>query len=101
MSVRQVLEQLAAKRSSAYTTVMTVVDNLHRKGFLERDDSERAYLYWPRQTREAYVADLMREVLGDSTDQGQALLHFVRGISADEAELLRHAMRRRRPGTAS
>lgn len=37
MSVRRVLEQLNSDRDLAYTTVMTVLDNLHRKGIAERD----------------------------------------------------------------
>ncbi len=95
LSVRQVLERLPPRRGLGYTTVMTVLDNLHRKGLLERDPSGRAYLYWPRQTREAYTAELMHEALGSSGDPGAALLHFVRAISAEEAGLLRRAIRER------
>lgn len=97
-SVRQVLERLPPGRNLAYTTVMTVLDNLHRKGFLDRDESGRAYLYWPRQTREAYVAELMREALDDVDDRGAALLHFVRSMSPDETRLLRRVMRGRPSG---
>ena len=32
--VREVVEALQPERPSAYTTVMTVMDNLHRKGWL-------------------------------------------------------------------
>ncbi|MDA8393197.1 MAG: BlaI/MecI/CopY family transcriptional regulator, partial [Actinomycetota bacterium] len=36
LSVREVLEDLRGERALAYTTVMTVMDNLHRKGWLVR-----------------------------------------------------------------
>jgi predicted transcriptional regulator len=35
----------------AYTTLMTTLDRLHRKGLLERTKHGRAFLYWPRMSR--------------------------------------------------
>lgn len=37
VTVRDVVEALQQDRSIAYTTVMTVMDNLHSKGFLGRE----------------------------------------------------------------
>ncbi len=45
-SVRDVVEKLESKL--AYTTVMTTLDRLYKKGLLERQKSERAFLYSPR-----------------------------------------------------
>ncbi|MGO8684689.1 MAG: BlaI/MecI/CopY family transcriptional regulator [Thermoleophilia bacterium] len=45
VSVRDVYEQLLKERRIAYTTVMTVMDNLHKKGLLARDDAGIAFLY--------------------------------------------------------
>jgi predicted transcriptional regulator len=45
-SVRDVVEKLASKL--AYTTVMTTLDRLYKKGLLDRRKSERAFLYSPR-----------------------------------------------------
>jgi hypothetical protein len=45
-SVRDVVERLNSKL--AYTTVMTTLDRLFKKGLLEREKSERAFLYSPR-----------------------------------------------------
>ena len=39
-------------RPLAYTTVMTTLDRLFKKGWLERRKSERAYLYSARQSRQ-------------------------------------------------
>ncbi len=42
-SVREVLEDLNDERPLAYTTIMTVMDNLHRKGMLSRGLEGRAF----------------------------------------------------------
>jgi predicted transcriptional regulator len=48
-NVHDVIERLG--RPLAYTTVMTTLDRLYKKGFLSRHKSERAFLYSTRQTR--------------------------------------------------
>src|ERR1700730_6291907 len=48
-NVRDVAERLA--RPLAYTTVMTTLDRLYKKGLLERRKSDRAFLYSPRYSR--------------------------------------------------
>ena len=48
-NVRDVAERLA--RPLAYTTVMTTLDRLYKKGLLERSKSDRAFLYSPRYSR--------------------------------------------------
>lgn len=94
MSVREVREALTDRREWAYTTVMTVMNNLHKKGWLQRQPKGRAFVYQPVASREAYVAELMGEALRDSEDRPAALLHFVRGISQEDSEALRGALAR-------
>jgi len=48
-NVHDVIERLG--RPLAYTTVMTTLDRLYKKGLLSRHKSERAFLYSTRQTR--------------------------------------------------
>jgi predicted transcriptional regulator len=48
-NVHDVVEKLG--RPLAYTTVMTTLDRLYKKGFLNRRKSERAFQYATRQTR--------------------------------------------------
>ncbi len=48
-SVHDVVQQLA--RPLAYTTVMTTLDRLFKKGLLDRRKSERAFFYSPRWSR--------------------------------------------------
>ncbi|MGH9364576.1 MAG: BlaI/MecI/CopY family transcriptional regulator [Thermoanaerobaculia bacterium] len=48
---------------TAYTTLMTTLDRLHRKGFLDREKAGRAYLYRPRYTREELPARMAADAL--------------------------------------
>jgi predicted transcriptional regulator len=89
VAVRDVLEELQRERAIAYTTVMTVLDNLHRKGMVTREKAGRAYRYRPSYTREEHTAALMEQVLAGSGDRGAALMHFVEQMPADEIRRLR------------
>jgi predicted transcriptional regulator len=51
-NVHQVAQRL--ERPLAYTTVMTTLDRLYKKGWLERRKSERAYHYSARQSRQEW-----------------------------------------------
>ena len=91
-TVRDVLEELRRTRSIAYTTVMTVMDNLYRKGFLAREMQGRAWRYEPVKTREQFTADLMVEVLEGAKDRTGTLVHFLDAISAKELRKLRRLL---------
>lgn len=97
LSVREVREML--DRPLAHTTVMTVLDNLFKKGWLDREARGTAYIYRPRTPRQEYSTGLMREALEDSGDARATLVQFVQDISDEEAAALRAALRyhRRRP----
>ena len=92
-TVREVVDDLNKTRPVAYTTVMTVTNILHSKGWLLRDKQGRAWLYTPVRSREAYAAALMENGLGESKDRSAALVHFVEGMSEDEVAALREALR--------
>lgn len=94
-TVREVVDELRHQRDSAYTTVLTVVNILHRKGWLRRDRSGRgrAARYEPTMTREQYAAALMRTALEGIDDTAAVLAHFVRQGSAGEAAELRAVLR--------
>lgn len=94
VTVREVLEDLRNRRPVAYTTIMTVMDNLHRKGALVRELAGRAYYYQPAQTREQHVATLLGEVLETAKDRTAALVGFVDGMSPAEISALRRALAR-------
>ncbi len=46
-SVKDVWEKVNPARGLAYTTVMTVLEKMHRKGFLSQRKKGKAYLYSP------------------------------------------------------
>lgn len=97
VTVREVLEDLQQERSIAYTTVMTVMDNLHQKGWVRREVDGRAYRYTAVSTRAAYSAALMNEAWSRSDNPAAALVAFFGMMSAEQREALRDAMRVVRP----
>lgn len=50
---------------TAYTTWMTTLDRLYKKGLFAREKEGRAYLYTPRLTREEFERGVAEDVLGD------------------------------------
>ncbi|WP_353952134.1 BlaI/MecI/CopY family transcriptional regulator [Knoellia sp. S7-12] len=91
-SVRDVLEALPADRNLAYTTVMTVLDRLSKKGLVTRERDGRAWRYTPAGTRESLTAETMRASLGDASDRRATLLHFLDGATPEELDDLRAAL---------
>ncbi len=101
LTVRQVHERLAAggaggaSRELAYTTVMTVLDRLAKKGVVRQERADRAYRYSAVQTREQMTAELMLDALGaapDGATRDAALVHFVGRVGPAAAAALRAAL---------
>ncbi len=92
-SVRDVLGELQTAKPLAYTTVMTVLDNLHRKGAVTREMAGRAWLYRPACTREEHTAGLLRDVLSAGGDRRAALMHFVSELEPDDIAELQAAVK--------
>ncbi|MBJ6633930.1 BlaI/MecI/CopY family transcriptional regulator [Streptomyces sp. I5] len=93
VTVREVLEDLQKERSIAYTTVMTVMDNLHQKGWVRRESEGRAYRYEAVSTRAAYAAALMNEAWSRSDNAAAALVAFFGMMSEEQRRALQDAMR--------
>ncbi len=91
-TVREVLDNLNQDRTLAYTTVMTVMDNLHRKGVLTRVVDGRAYRYRPAHSRAEYSAELIAGILVDAEDRAAPLLRFVEQMTPEEVGRLRAAL---------
>ena len=90
--VREVVDDLRGDRPLAYTTVMTVMENLYQKGWLRRGRDGRAWRYEPTGSRSGYTAALMNSALATSTDRRTALAHFVLQMSPHDAALLEQAL---------
>ncbi|KUF15622.1 hypothetical protein AT728_26410 [Streptomyces silvensis] len=93
VTVREVLEDLQQERSIAYTTVMTVLDNLHQKGWVRREAEGRAYRYEAVSTRAAYAAALMNEAWSQSDNPAAALVAFFGMMSPQQRQALSDAVR--------
>lgn len=66
VSVRDVYESM--ERRLAYTTIMTTLDRLHRKGVLDREQEGRAFVYRTRITREQIALNGLQRALARVTD---------------------------------
>ena len=100
VTVRDLLGEMRQEREIAYTTVMSTMDNLYRKGWLDRVREGKAYRYTSTASREEYSARLMREALADGGDAEVVLSHFVAQIGSGESDALRSVLSklRGRPG---
>lgn len=81
--VRDVHEALAQSREIAYTTVMTVLDRLAKKGIVTRHLEGRAWLYQPARSRLDLYADTVTEAL--ATLEPEERLYVLRGLLAQES----------------
>ncbi|MEX0834584.1 MAG: BlaI/MecI/CopY family transcriptional regulator, partial [Nitriliruptor sp.] len=62
-TVRDVHDDLAARRNIAYTTVMTTMSRLATKGLLVRDTQGLAHRYRPAVSRDRYARSAVGDVL--------------------------------------
>lgn len=92
LTVREIHTALTGDRDLAYNTVLTVTDNLYKKGWLTREPAGRAHRYHAKASREEYGAGLMRAALDAAGDPRQALLQLIGTMSGDETAALRAAL---------
>jgi BlaI family penicillinase repressor len=85
-TVREIRDALAARRPRAYTTIMTIMDRLARKGVVERRKAGRAYIYranlTAEQARSQAIGQVIENFFAGSKD---ALLSHLDGHSAAPA----------------
>ena len=82
MSVRDVQAALAKERDLAYTTVMTVLDRLAKKGVVARELDGRAWLYRPARSRlDLFVATITDALEGLTEEERAEVLGRVAAAS--------------------
>lgn len=86
------VQAACAEHDLAYTTVRTVLNRLAEKGLVRRVQADRAWLYEPVASREAFIAELMLQALELTGDREAALAAFARVVKPSEAEALRQAL---------
>lgn len=94
VTVRDLFDELSGERAIAYTTVMSTMDNLHRKGCLTREKEGKAYRYTAVASRDEYSARLMHEALTEAADTEAVLTHFVERMDGAQSDTLRAVLRR-------
>lgn len=90
ISVRDLHQELAGRL--AYTTVMTTLDRLYKKGLLRRRKQGKAFLYVPACTEQQYQEQLTGHLFGvvlrENKDSNAVLSCFVETISENDREML-------------
>jgi|SRR5581483_5314900 predicted transcriptional regulator len=93
-TVRDVYEALRERRRVAYTTVMTMMNILQAKGYLTKEQTDRAYRYSPARPERTVVRSMVREFVNRVFDGAPRalLVHLVKDSrlsDKDRAELQR------------
>ncbi|MEE9142254.1 MAG: BlaI/MecI/CopY family transcriptional regulator [Gammaproteobacteria bacterium] len=69
-TVGQIRDLMAEDNDVGYTTVLKLLQIMHQKGLVERDESQRAHVYMPRlskeQTQQQMVGDLVSRLFDGS-----------------------------------
>jgi predicted transcriptional regulator len=89
-TVRDVYEDLRGRKTTAYTTVMTMMNILEAKGHLVKRPDGRAYVYEPAQAKAQVISSMVQDFL-DRVFNGAAqplLLNLIhdRKVSKDDLE---------------
>jgi predicted transcriptional regulator len=89
-TVRELVED--GKIHQAYTTVMTTLDRLYKKGLLDRVAENRAFRYTPRHTQEELqrvaALDSIKQLLESGDASSLPLSYLVDAVSTHDAQLL-------------
>lgn len=89
MAVRDVCSSLERRPALAYTTVMTVLDRLHEKGFVTRVKSGKAFLYRPKFSREILHGERAASALSDTgAPPTEVLVAFLDSVESRDPEML-------------
>ncbi|MCX6465166.1 MAG: BlaI/MecI/CopY family transcriptional regulator [Pseudonocardiales bacterium] len=93
-TVPEVHERLLGERDLAYTTVMSTIHNLYRKGRLTREPEGRKHRYRATASKAEHSADLMREALLSGGESHAILTHFVQQMDPADTRRLAELLAR-------
>lgn len=71
-TVREVHEIISTRKPTIYTTVLKLLQIMHEKGLVERDDSSKAHIYRARRTQDETQKTLVSDLL-EKAFRGSAL----------------------------
>ncbi len=97
-TVREVHEELSKSKDAGYTTTLKLMQIMHEKKLVKRDDSLRTHIYTPAVNREMtqrhFVSRLIENLFGGSSTQLviQALGNGKQKASHEEIEKIRELL---------
>jgi predicted transcriptional regulator len=92
-NVKEVQALVAQSRPLAYTTIMTVLERLVRKGRLRRRKAGRAFVYSPEASRDAMRRAAIRELVDGFFDGSEdELLRFLRESESESRAASNHTV---------
>jgi predicted transcriptional regulator len=68
-TVRSVWEKIQTQHRVAYTTVMTILTRLHKKGIVTRTKQGKGFVYSPQADRQQTVQSLIRQTITNLVDR--------------------------------
>ena len=83
-TVREVHDELSARKATLYTTVLKTLQIMTEKGLVERDESQRAHLYRARLAQDETQRQLLDDLLARAFD-GSASKLVMQALSGREA----------------
>ena len=83
-TVREVHDELSARKATLYTTVLKTLQIMTEKGLVERDESQRAHLYRARLAQDETRRQLLDDLLARAFD-GSATKLVMQALSSKEA----------------
>jgi predicted transcriptional regulator len=94
LTVREVHDSVGLDRGLAYTTLMTVLDRMSKKGLVERERDGRAWRYTAASTRAELTSESLHHTLGELAGDTRrtALLHFLDESTPEELDELKAAL---------
>ena len=88
-TVREVHDVLSVGETSGYTTALKLLQVMHVKGLVERDDTQRAHVYRAavskERTQKRFLLDIVQRVFDGSSSQ--LVLHALGSQRASREEL--------------
>lgn len=89
-TVKEVHQALTSKKRLAYTTVMTVMGRLAKKGLLAQRKVGKAYVYSPRVSKNGFIQSMIKSVFGGLTEEFSepVLSQFVDSLGKEDETII-------------
>ncbi|MGW4791525.1 BlaI/MecI/CopY family transcriptional regulator [Nonomuraea sp. MG754425] len=92
LTTGEVLERLDAPAALTYSTVITTLNRLAKKGAVTRRRDGKAFRYTAIADAPGLVAAHMNRLLAEEDDRASVLRRFVSGLEPGDEEILRHLL---------